>query len=290
MRFSVWPTYERPWDEVVALAQWAERSGWHGLWYADHLMPNTDDGSPGVGPALECWTMLAAVGATVPRIELTSMVSPVTIHHPVVLAKRAATVDHVTGGRAVLGIGAGWQVNEHEVYGFELPPPAERVTRFEAAIELIHGLLHDESVPFDPRPADLPLLVGTGSPRMMRITARWADRWNTWGDPQQVAERTAMFEAACAAVGRDPSTVHRSAQAMVFVARDDAHREKLLANAPAGRSLVGGTAELTDLIGAYRDAGLDEFAVPDFTLGRSREERMDTYARLHADVLTPLHP
>jgi alkanesulfonate monooxygenase SsuD/methylene tetrahydromethanopterin reductase-like flavin-dependent oxidoreductase (luciferase family) len=238
MDLCVWPAYERSWSEVVEVSTWGESAGFSGVWYADHFMPQTDDDSPGHGPALECWTVLAAIGATVPRLRLTSMVSPVTIHHPVVLAKRVATVDHITGGgRTVLGIGAGWQVNEHTTYGFELPAPGERVTRFERAVEQIHGLLHDESIPFDPRPASLPVLVGTGSPRMMRITARWADVWNTWGDPAQLAERTAMFLEACHRVGRDPGTVKRSAQAMVFLTNDDRTRD--MAEPAGGRHAEG---------------------------------------------------
>ena len=286
MRFAVWPSYERSWDEYLQLAIWAERSGFDGFWFADHFMPNTDDGSVGEGPAYECWTVLAAIGVLVPRVTLTSMVSPVTIHHPVVITKRVATVDHITRGRAILGIGAGWQVNEHREYGFELPPPGERVTRFERAIEQIHGLLRDPAVPFDPKPSSLEILVGTGSPRMMRITARWADVWNTWGDPEQRRQRTDLFMAACDAVGRDPGTVRRSAQAMVFLADDDTTRDRLRAVAPAGRSLVGGPSELVDLFATYVEAGVEEFAIPDFTLGATAAERADTYARLHAEVLS----
>jgi alkanesulfonate monooxygenase SsuD/methylene tetrahydromethanopterin reductase-like flavin-dependent oxidoreductase (luciferase family) len=286
MRFAVWPSYERSWDEVLALAQWAEHTGFDGFWYADHFMPDTQTETPGEGPAFECWTMLAAVGALVPRVTLTSMVSPVSIHHPVVLAKRVATVDHITGGRAVLGIGAGWQINEHAVYGFELPAPGERVSRFERAIETIHGLLHDPAVPFDPRPEQLEILVGTGSPRMMGITARWADVWNTWGHPEQIRTRTAMFVQACERVGRDPGTVRRSAQGLVFLTDDPAAADRLRDMAPADRSLIGGAQQLVDLFGEYVEAGVDEFAIPDFTLGRTPAERADTYARLHDEVLS----
>lgn len=286
MRFSVWPSYERSWDEVLALATWAEQAGFDGCWYADHFMPQTDDDSVGEGPAYECWTMLAAIGACVPRLLLTSMVSPVTIHHPVVLAKRAATVDHITGGRAVLGLGAGWQVNEHREYGFELPPAGERVTRFEEAIRAIHELLRDDAVPFDPRPRSMELLVGTGSPRMMRITARWADVWNTWGNPEERARRTEVFLQACDAVGRDPGTVRRSSQALFFLTDDDITRDKLRARAPQDRSLVGSAAELIDLVGTYVEAGVDELAIPDFTLGATAEQRLATYQRLHAEVLS----
>lgn len=300
MKFSVWTSYERSWGEVLDVARYLEADGWHALWYADHFMPQTDDNTPSEEPALECWSVLAGIAAAVPRIRLTSMVSPLTIHHPVVLAKRVTTVDHISGGRAVLGIGAGWQVNEHGAYGFELPPPGERVNRFAEGIEVIQRLLRDSrtemsgkyyqlaDAPFEPKPVQtpLPILVGTASPRMMRLTARWADEWNTWGDPGTVSERTQSFLQACAAEKRDPSTVRRSAQAMVFFTPDDAQRDLVRERAPAGRSLVGGASELIDLIGNYVDQGVDEFAIPDFTLGKTPERRMQAYQRLHAEVLS----
>lgn len=300
MDFAVWPSFERDWEETLALARWSESAGFRSYWYADHLMPNTDDGSPDPGRAFECWTVLTAVGALVPRIRLTSMVSPVTIHHPVVLAKRATTLDHITGGRVTLGIGAGWQVNEHAAYGFDLPEPGPRVTRFAAALEAVHHLLREPTVtlerdgmalrgaPFEPKPVQqpLPVLVGTGSPRMSRITAKWADEWNTWGDPDLVAQRTAVFLRACEAEGRDPSTVRRSAQAMVFLVDDESAAERLGPHVPAGRSLVGTASQLVDQLGRYVEQGLHEFAVPDFTLGDSPAQRADTYARLHAEVLS----
>ncbi len=300
MKFSIWPSFDRPWTELLELARYAERTGWHALWSADHFMPQTDDNTVGNGPALECWSVLAGIAAAVPRIRLTSMVSPLTIHHPVVLAKRATTVDHISNGRVVLGIGAGWQMNEHGAYGFELPAAGERVTRFAEGVEVIHRLLHQPrtdlagsyyiltNAPFEPKPIQevLPILVGTGSPRMMRITARWADEWNTWGDPAQVRERTTLFAKACEREGRDMASVRRSAQAMVFLTDNDAARDRLREIAPAGRSLVGAPSELIDLIGEYVQQGVHEFAVPDFTLGGSAEERMHALERIHAEVLS----
>lgn len=302
MQFSIWPDNERPWAEVLDLATYAEHVGLASFWYADHFMSQTEDDTPGTDPALECWSVLTAVGALVPRLRLVSMVSPVTIHHPVVLAKRAATIDHITGGRVVLGLGAGWQVNEHRAYGFELPPPGERVSRFAEAIEVVHRLLNDErtdfagrhytvtDAPFEPKPLQdrLPLLVGTGSPRMLGLTARWADEWNTWGDPDEVARRTALFTTACERGGRDPGTVHRSAQAMVFLTTDEATRRTMAARAPAGRSLVGGPSELVDQLGRYADLGVDEFAIPDFTLGRTAAARRETLEVLVTEVLPAL--
>jgi alkanesulfonate monooxygenase SsuD/methylene tetrahydromethanopterin reductase-like flavin-dependent oxidoreductase (luciferase family) len=303
VQFSIWPSFERPWAEVADLAAFADRTGWHAFWFADHFMPNTDDDSPSDGDALECWSVLAALAATTSRVRLTSMVSPVTIHHPVTLARRAVTVDHVSGGRVTLGLGAGWQVNEHAAYGFELPAVGERVTRFAEALRVVHSLLHADGrvdfagdhyrlsdAPFSPAAVQrpLPLLVGTGSPRMMRLTARFADQWNTWGDPAQLAARTELFMSACDAVGRDPATVWRSAQAMIFLTDDSAAAATMRDRVPAGRCLVGGPNELIDLLATYVDAGVDEFAVPDFTLGDTMSARRETLERLQADVLSAI--
>ena len=248
------------------------------------------------GDALECWTVLSAIGAQVSRVRLVSMVSPVTIHHPVLLAKKAVTADHVSGGRAVLGMGAGWQVNEHTAYHFDLPAPGERVSRFEEAIRLVRSLLSQQrttfdgshfrtdDAPFAPKPVGpLPILVGTGSPRMLRITARHADEWNTWGDPTEVRRRTDLFLAACDAVGRDPGTVRRSAQALVFLTDGESQPDPTLTM--PGRSLVGSAERLVELLDEYRTMGVDEFAVPDFTLGATESERADTLAALHEGVL-----
>ena len=298
MQFSVWPSYERSWSETLSLATWAEQSGFLSFWYADHLMSQAVDGEN--GDAHECWTVLAAIGALAPRLRLVSMVSPVTIHHPVVLAKRATTVDHISGGRAVLGLGAGWMVEEHEAYGFELPEPGPRVTRFAEAIEIVYRLFRQDSVSFHgssyqltnaalgPKPVNgtLPLLVGTGSARMLRLTAGWAQEWNTWGDPAEVALRTDRFMAACEAVGRDPASMHRSAQAMVFYAPTAAARAALEPHVVADRSLVGGAQELIDQLAQYAEMGVDEFAIADFTLGKTPEARRETYETLHADVLS----
>lgn len=298
MKVSLWLPNTIPFDEAVALASWAEQRGYDGIWYADHLMPNRPDGAIDDRDTLECWTVLAGIGALVPRVRLVSMVSPVTIHHPVLLAKRAATVSHIAAGRTVLGLGAGWQVNEHRAYGFELPEAGPRVDRFAEAIEVVHTLLHDDrttfsgqyyqldDAPFAPKPVgDLPLLVGTASPRMQRLTARFAQEWNTWGDPEVVAGATSAFAAACERVGREFATVRRSAQALMFLGDPGAA-------AIPGRTLSGSPEQLRDALGRYADAGLHEFALPGFTLGRTAAERLDTLEALHeaalaASIATP---
>ncbi|MEQ1874193.1 MAG: LLM class flavin-dependent oxidoreductase [Ilumatobacteraceae bacterium] len=303
MDFAMWAMYNRSWDEALERAQWAEAHHYNAFWYADHLMPYTEDGSTDDGVAHECWTVLAAIGAAVPRLRLVSVVSPVSIHHPVLLAKRAVSTDHISGGRAVLGIGAGWQVSEHTGYGFELLEPGPRVKRFAEAIEIIHRLLHGERLTFDgtyyslkdaplgPPPVNgsLPILVGTGSPLMLRLTARFADEWNTWGDPDEIVVRTKRFHTACEKEGRDPATLRRSAQAFVFYVRNAGERAKAEKEAMAGRSIIGSAAEIVEQLGRYKELGIDEFAIADSDFfGETREERTDGYARFHADIVTQL--
>jgi alkanesulfonate monooxygenase SsuD/methylene tetrahydromethanopterin reductase-like flavin-dependent oxidoreductase (luciferase family) len=134
----------------------------------------------------------------------------------------------------------------------------------------------------------LPILVGTGSPRMLRLTARWADEWNTWGDPDEVADRTQRFLIACEAEGRDPASLRRSAQANIYYVRTPDERAKAENDAAANRSLIGGASELVDQIGRYADMGIDEFAIGDYTFGESRQERAEMHAAFHADILSQL--
>src|SRR5688500_4097635 len=173
MRFSVWPNAAQPWDDILDVAQHAEATGWDGVWIADHFMPNEADPS---GPTNECWTLLAALGAAVPRVRLGALVTGNTYRHPAVLAKMAATVDQVSGGRIVLGLGAGWQENEHAAYGIPFFTTRERLERLEEACEIVKGLFSQprtsfegrhytlRDAPLEPKPVQdpLPLLVGGG--------------------------------------------------------------------------------------------------------------------------------
>lgn len=302
MKFAIWPSFDRSWEETIALARWAEATGFSGFWAADHLLVNGPDDSRPDDDVLECWSVLTAVGAAVPRVRLVSMVSPVSIHHPVVLTKRAITADHVSGGRAVLGLGAGWQGNEHEAYGFDLLAVGPRVRRFAEALQVVHGMLRDDQVTFNgeyyqldnvacrPRPVgQLPILIGSKGPRMARLTARFADEWNTWGDPTQFAQRSAVVDTAREAEGRDPASLGRSTQAMVFLIDTPAQRERAMGAATPGMSLVGTAGELIELLHEYTALGVAEFAVPDFNLGSSAGERRERLERLNAEVLAHVH-
>jgi probable F420-dependent oxidoreductase len=301
MKFSVWPNSSRPWEEVKSLVASLEKQGWDGIWYADHYMPNTDDGTTVGGDFHECFTVLTALAAVTSKVRLGSLVAPTTVHHPAVLANRAATLDRVSGGRFVLGLGAGWQVNEHRAYGIELFDAKERVDRFEEAIEIIVRLLSEERVTFsgqhfsitdapcEPKPVQspLPLLVGTGGPRMLKLTARWANEWNTWGSPESAGAVLKRLEQACESVGRDPASVHKTVQALVFLVDDDKKAAELRAIMPTDRAVIGNVGELQDVVDRYREAGFDEVCVPDFTVGNTAEERSHTLARYFDAVATP---
>ena len=298
MKFSVWPNPERPTAEVLELARTADADGWFGFWFADHYMPNTGTEEVQVGDTHECWAVLPAVAVVTENIRIGSLVAPTSVHHPAVLANRAATIDHLSNGRMVLGVGAGWQINEHGAYGIELEAPGARVTRFDEAIQIMASMLRDEYTDFDgdvydithapaePKPVQspLPILVGTGSPRMLRITARHAQEWNTWGAPSMAGGALDKLLTACAAVERDPATMWKSAQALVFPTDDSSVVASIRDSDMGPRSIAGSSQDMIDTIGEYADLGFDEFIVPDFTLGNDASERLERYQQFNTEV------
>jgi alkanesulfonate monooxygenase SsuD/methylene tetrahydromethanopterin reductase-like flavin-dependent oxidoreductase (luciferase family) len=297
--FSVWPSPERSWDELRSLAEFVDDGSWHCLWYADHFMPNTEDGSVADGDVHEIWSMLSATAAVTERIRIGSLVSPTTVRHPALLANTAATLDRISSGRLTLGIGAGWQVNEHRAYGIPLLDNKDRVDRFEEALTIVRQLLTEDrttfagrhftitDAPCRPRPVQsrLPIMVGTGGPRMSRITVTSADEWNTWGTPEVAATKAAVVDRACESHDRDPDSLHRSVQALFFPTVDDSAAAAVLAVAPPDRSIAGSVQSIVDAIGAFVDTGFDEIIVPDFTLGAHAEARRESYEKFRSEVL-----
>lgn len=302
MKFSVWPNPSRTPAEVLDLARFADDGEWHCIWYADHYMPNTGDESFEAGDVHECWSILPAVAAVTSRVRFGPLVAPTSIHHPALLANRAATLDQLSSGRFTLGLGAGWQINEHAAYGFELEAPGARVDRFEESIQIVRSMLDDDrttfhgeiydvtDAPSDPMPVQekLPILVGTGSPRMLAITARHAQEWNTWGAPELAADRHQVFVDACATAGTDPDALHTSVQSLVFMTDDASKAEKILAGEMGDRSIVGSSEHLVEQIGRYAEQGFDEVIVPDFTLGATPAERLEQYERFDTEVAAHL--
>lgn len=298
MKFSVWPNPSRHPDEVLDLAQLADQEGWHCFWYADHYMPNTGDETIEPGDVHECWSILPAVAAATSRIRLGPLVAPTSVHHPALLANRAATIDQLSAGRFVLGLGAGWQINEHVAYGIELEAPGARVSRFDESIQIVRSLLDNDSTSFDgafynfadapcdPKPvqARLPIVVGTSSPRMLRITARHAQEWNTWGAPLVAAASRQKFITACDAVGTDPLSMHTSVQALIVMSDDQSVIDKAHSGPMGDRTIAGSDDHIVEQLGMYIDNGFDEFIVFDGTLGPTHLERLEAYRRFDADI------
>jgi probable F420-dependent oxidoreductase len=210
---------KRPYETIRAIAQQAEADGFDSLWLADHLFYR-DPGEPTRG-IWECWTVLSALAEATERVEIGPLVLCNSFRHPAILAKMATTLDEVSGGRLILGVGAGWNEPEYQAFGL---PFDHRVDRFEEALQILKPLLRDgqvdiagqyyhardcEIVPRGPREAGPPLLVGGEGPRMRKLTAQYADLWNTGylGKPDTMAEPLARIEAACREVGRDPATL-----------------------------------------------------------------------------------
>ena len=208
-----------PWTDLRARAEQAEAAGLDSIWVYDHLL-HRFPGKPAVG-FWEAWTALSALAAATSRVELGTSVLCAGFRNPAVLAKMATTLDEVSGGRLILGLGAGWHEPEFDAFGL---PFDRRVSRFEEALQVIAPLLRTGEVDFagqfmrsvngeirprGPRPNGPPLMVAAFGPRMMRLTARFADLWNTdWlGPVDHLAERRAALETACHAEGRDPSTL-----------------------------------------------------------------------------------
>ena len=298
MQFSVWANSAHPWAEVRDFALFAEQEGWDGFWYADHYMPNTVDGATAAGDFNECFSVLSGLAAVTSRMRLGSLVTPTTMNHPALIANRAATIDNMSGGRFVLGMGAGWQVNEHRAFGIELFDAKDRVDRFAEAIEIVTSMLANERTTFkgrhfeitdcpcEPKPVQrpLPILVGTGGPRMLRLTARFAQEWNTWGTPGTTRPVMERLLAACEKEGRDPATVRKSVQALFFIVPDDATAAKVEERAPADRAVVGTVEQINEAVAEYAAIGFDEVCVPDFTLGATPEARRQSYSTFMSSV------
>lgn len=217
------------WTDILEMATTAESSGFDAVWISDHVGFGDPDGE--WSGAWESWTLLSALAAATSRVRLGTYVSAAPFRHPALFAKMAETLDEVSGGRVILGLGAGWNEPEFRAFGF---PFERRFDRFEDALRIITAMLrtgradHEgrlESAlgarldPRGPRPAGLPVMVGAAGPRMLRLTAELADEWNAgMRSPDDLAPLLAAVDAACEAVGRDPRTLARSAETLVETA------------------------------------------------------------------------
>lgn len=279
LRFGICTDQNMDWPTTVERWRYLESLGFDSLWDCDHLVhPSKSD-----GPYHEGWTLLAGLATVTERVRIGVLVSSNTFRHPSLLAKEAATVDHISNGRLEVGIGAGWYVPEHEMFGLEFPEPPELVSRFREAVEIIDHLLRNEyttyhgehyqleNAAFRPGPVQQPrppLTIGAKKRKMLRIAAEYADRWNSSGTVDELHQRNELLDEQCAAVGRNPDEIIRSLYGWAAIMPDDPWES---------------VEAFQDVIGRYREAGINEFIID-----QPREEQFDVLEQVAADVIPRL--
>lgn len=271
-----WAELKEVWQEVEAL-------GFDSLWVNDHMLPS-------VGPTdaanMEGWTTLAALAALTSRVQIGALVTANTFRHPAVLAKMATTIDHISNGRLILGIGSGYFEQEHKVYGIPFPTTRERAQRLEEALQVIRTLWTHETAsfqgdyyqlanaPFVPKPVQKPhppiMIGGIGEKLTFPIVAKYADLWNAGGlTPQQLAQKIAALDEHCRQVGRDCNKIEKTYLTPLYVRADPAEVQALLEKTPRMQGvsaeqaratiLAGDVAAVRQQVQAYLDAGVTHF-------------------------------
>ena len=266
------PEVERvvTWPEVRDIALAVQDEGFDSIWIGDHLLYR--NGNAVTGP-WEAWSVLAALAEATERISLGPLVAATAFHNPAMLAKKAATVDEISGGRLILGIGAGWNRAEFDAFGY---PYDHRASRFEEALAIIHGLLSGDTVTFDgafyrveecllvppPRPGGPPIMIGSQGPRVLRAALPFAAAWNGWyawfgNDVERARELLAVVDDACHDVGRDPVSLSRSVTVLVEAPGSvgNTERAKRWDDPPA---VSGSPREIAEALRRYAAIGIDE--------------------------------
>jgi alkanesulfonate monooxygenase SsuD/methylene tetrahydromethanopterin reductase-like flavin-dependent oxidoreductase (luciferase family) len=268
------PEIERPvrWPELAAMIRRIEALGFDSIWTGDHFLYHLADGT--ADAPWDAWSVLAAAAAITARVTLGPLVTPVGFYNPAVLAKKAATVDEISGGRLILGLGAGW--NEVEFRGYGVPYD-HRISRFEEAFTIIRTLLADGEIDFEgqyfsardcqlvprSRPGGPPLMIGSMGERMLDITLPYVKFWNVWhtethNSPEGVAPLLARVAAACEAVGRDPATVEATVVVLVRMPGGQGRRQGDGTLDRTPNPLQGPPEAMAEELRAYARAGVAE--------------------------------
>jgi len=269
-------------EAIVAIAVTAEESGFDSVWVMDHFYQIANVGPPN-DPMLEAYTLLGGIAARTTSVRLGAMVTGVTYRNPALLAKMVTTLDVVSSGRAILGIGAAWNEQEHAGYGFDFPSVGERMDRLEEALRICRAMFTEETPTFTgryyridaarnrPRPVEpegIPILVGgSGERRTLRLVARYADACNIFGDLETVRHKLDVLARHCEAVGRDPAEITKTRLGGLLVAPTSAEAELAVRRAAEARgmdpaafaayAIAGDPDAVCEQVAAYLDAGLD---------------------------------
>jgi F420-dependent oxidoreductase-like protein len=274
---------ESMFEHVAELAGAGEESGFESLWVMDHFWQLPALGGP-PQPMLESYTLLGGLAARTRRVQLGTLVTGVTYRNPALLAKEVTTLDIVSGGRAILGIGAAWYEEEHVGLGFDFPPAGERLDRLEEALQICRAMFTEEAPTFTgkhyriekalnvPRPIQPGgpriMVGGSGEKRTLRLVAEYADMCNVHGSPDTVRRLLGVLHDHCAAVGRDPAEITNTLLCSLFLSSslEEAESTSTFLRDAAGddfgeRFIVGEAGSVVDQVGALVDAGLDTVIV-----------------------------
>jgi alkanesulfonate monooxygenase SsuD/methylene tetrahydromethanopterin reductase-like flavin-dependent oxidoreductase (luciferase family) len=298
---NLWPQ-NTTWEQLRKHALLADKLRFDSLWVWDHFYAINGDLHR---PNLEGWQLQAAYAALTEHVRIGCLVSGITHRHPAVLANMATTLDNISNGRAILGIGAAWNQAEHTAYGLDLGTPGERSTRFAEATKIIRQLVDGKRVTHSgkyyelvnaevlvrPMQKRLPILIGGGGEqRTLRTTARYADMWHGWGTPEDITRKVAVLHKHCEEVGRDPGEIEIVSGRRIVI-RDDREQARRVLDAMArahGMSsppdaFVGSADDVVELVQSYVPAGVSEFIT-----AFSEPFDTETIERLAQDVLPRL--
>ena len=287
------------WDEISAVVDVLEAGRWSSVYAYDHFIPpwsaTNEINDFELFDTLEGWSLLAAVAAVTKKLKLGVLVSGNTYRNPALVAKMAATIDVVSRGRVILGLGAGWNVREHEAYGWDFPALRERSDRLEEACELISLLFNQEDrvdfsgkyyslkqAPFAPRSGSdvkIPIMIGgTGEKRTLKTLAMYGDIMNVIAGPDQVRHLSQVLEKHCDAIGRDAAEIKRTVHVPIKIVRDAAEAKKLREGKEW--SMIGSPQFVIDRIGDFLDVGVTEF------IPQIKPQRPELYQELDEEIFS----
>jgi len=286
------------WEDIKAVLETMEAGRWHSVWFYDHFIPPMSPTDEVMEtdriPTFEGWSLLCATAAVTQRLRLGLLVAGNTYRNPALMAKMAVTVDHISNGRLVIGIGAAWNVREHQAYGWEFPSMRERSDRLEEACKLLKTLFMAEDLvdfdgkyyqlhqaPFAPKSVQQPhppiMVGGWGEKRTLRTLAMYGDIMNIMDGPEEMKRLSGVLERHCETVGRDPAEIRKTVHVPMRIERN----EKKAAELRGGKdwNMIGPPQYIIDRAQDFINVGVDEFKL------HSIPNNPEVYTELDEEVL-----
>ena len=307
MEFGITAGQAASWEEIAAMWRFLDReTAFHSAWLFDHFVPGMGE-DDAAGPCFEAWTALGALAAMTSRIRLGVLVTGVTYRNPALLAKMAATVDHISGGRLELGIGAAWHEAEHRMYGFAFPPVKERQDRLEEAVQIIRLLFESEGpvtykgahysverAVFEPKPVQRPrppiVVGGDGEWRTLRTLARYGDVMDSGGPPERLRHKIEVVRRHCEKAGRDPAEITYGYRGPIVVSDNAGYIDRLadmlapqleMTAEEVKRDMpVGTAAHVREMVGRYAEVGVGRM-----TMLTQAPWKFEVYRRVSDEVI-----